>query len=109
MKLKSSNMKTPRQLSCIALGYGMIDGEFESRQGLGIFLFTTASRPALELTQPHLHLLPRSKICGAIPPLPQHAFTAWCSVKSHGHLYLYLLPYFYFRHLPQHNVDFTEN
>jgi hypothetical protein len=27
----------------IALGYGLDDGTFESRQGLGIFLFTTTS------------------------------------------------------------------
>jgi len=30
----------------------------------------------------HLHLL------GAIPPLPQYAFMAWCSVKAQGQLYL---------------------
>jgi hypothetical protein len=29
---------------------------------------------------------------GAIPPLPQYAFMAWCSVKAQGQLYLYLLP-----------------
>jgi hypothetical protein len=28
---------------------------------------------------------------GAIPPLPQYAFIAWCSVKAQGQLYLYLL------------------
>jgi hypothetical protein len=28
---------------------------------------------------------------GAVPPLPQHAFMAWYSVKAHGQLYLYLL------------------
>jgi hypothetical protein len=28
----------------------------------------------------HLHLVPRSGMCGAIPP-PQHDFMAWCSVK----------------------------
>jgi hypothetical protein len=27
----------------------------------------------------------------AIPPLPQYAFMAWCSVKAQGQLYLYLL------------------
>jgi hypothetical protein len=27
---------------------------------------------------------------GAIPPLPQYAFMAWCSVKAQGQLYLYL-------------------
>jgi hypothetical protein len=35
----------------IALGYGLDDQGFESGQGLRIFLFTTASRPA-EPTQP---------------------------------------------------------
>jgi hypothetical protein len=29
---------------------------------------------------------------GAIPPLPQYAFMAWCSVKkAQGQLYLYLI------------------
>jgi hypothetical protein len=27
---------------------------------------------------------------GAILPLPQYAFMAWCSVKAQGQLYLYL-------------------
>jgi hypothetical protein len=27
-------------------------------------------------------------MCGAIPPLPQYAFMAWCSVKVQGQLYL---------------------
>jgi hypothetical protein len=34
----------PGWLSGIALGYGLNDRGFETRQGLGIFLFTTASR-----------------------------------------------------------------
>jgi hypothetical protein len=29
---------------------------------------------------------------GAMPPFPQYAFMAWCSVKAQGQLYLYLLP-----------------
>jgi hypothetical protein len=33
---------------------------------------------------------------GAIPPLPQYAFMAWCSVKAQGQLYLYLYLYLYF-------------
>jgi hypothetical protein len=37
-------------LSDIALGYGLVDGEFESRQGLGIFLLTTASKPEMNPT-----------------------------------------------------------
>jgi hypothetical protein len=28
---------------------------------------------------------------GAIPPLPQHAFMAWCLVKAEGQLYLLVL------------------
>jgi hypothetical protein len=30
---------------------------------------------------------------GAIPPLPQYASMAWCSVKEQGQLYLLLLPF----------------
>jgi hypothetical protein len=41
----------------IALGYGLADRGFESRQGLGIFLFTTASRPAVVSTQPPIQRL----------------------------------------------------
>jgi hypothetical protein len=35
----------------IELGYWLDDWGFESRQGLGIFLFTTGSRPALGPSQ----------------------------------------------------------
>jgi hypothetical protein len=48
---RTSTYQEPGQLSDIALGYGLGDRGFESRQGLGIFLFTTASRPALGLTR----------------------------------------------------------
>jgi len=41
----------------------------------------------------HVHLASRSKMSGAIPPLSQYSFTAWCSVKAQGHLYLYLYLY----------------
>jgi hypothetical protein len=67
----------------LAQWYGLDDRGFESRQGLGIFLIATASRPALGPTQPpiqwvpdalslitHLHLVPRSRMRGAVPPLP---------------------------------------
>jgi hypothetical protein len=43
---------SPRFSVLIALGYGLDDREFESRQGLGIFLFTTISISALGPTQP---------------------------------------------------------
>jgi hypothetical protein len=43
----------------IALGYGL-DGVlgFDSRRGLGIFLFTAASRTALGPTQPPIQWIP---------------------------------------------------
>jgi hypothetical protein len=49
--------KKPRYPCSIALGYGLDDRRFESRQGLGIFLFTTASRPALGPTEPPIQLV----------------------------------------------------
>jgi hypothetical protein len=91
----------------VALGYGLDDQGFESRQGLGIFLFTIASRPALGSTQPPIQWLPAAlslgvklpgrearhsppskcrgqRMHGTKPPLPQYVFVAWCSVKSTG-------------------------
>jgi hypothetical protein len=38
----------------------------------------------------HLHLVQTLRMRGAIPPLSQYAFMAWCSVKAQGQLYLYL-------------------
>jgi len=84
---------------------------FESLQGLGIFLFTTASRTALETTQPPIQWVPpRAPFLGVKQPVheadhlppssaevknaliytstPQYAFMAWCSVEAQG---LYLL------------------
>jgi hypothetical protein len=43
-----------------ALGYGLNDLVFESRQWMRIFLFTTASRPALGPTQPPVQWVPAS-------------------------------------------------
>jgi hypothetical protein len=42
----------------IALGYELDDQGFESREGLGIFLFTAASRTALVSTQPPIQWVP---------------------------------------------------
>jgi hypothetical protein len=102
------------ELSGIALGYGMDDLGFESRGGLGSFFLhhrvhtgsgahpasypigtraisLRVKRRGVKLTT-HLHLVLRSRMRGAIPPLPQYAFMEWCSVKAQGQLYLYLLP-----------------
>jgi hypothetical protein len=46
------------QQGAAVLSYGLDDRGFESRQGLGIFLFTTASRPALGTTQPPIQWVP---------------------------------------------------
>jgi hypothetical protein len=81
-------------------------GGFGSRQGLGIFLFTTASRPALGPTKTPIHwvrgVLPLGvkrqgreadhsppssaevKKAWNILPLLLYAFMAWCSAKSSG-------------------------
>jgi len=45
----------------------------------------------------HLHLVPRSRMSGAIHPF-SHYFMAWCSVKTQGHVYLLLEPIY----SPQH-------
>jgi hypothetical protein len=77
--------------------------EFESRQGLGIFLFATASRPALGPIEPPIQWIPRVLSPGVKRPgreadhsppssaevkktwrytsTPQYAFMAWCLVK----------------------------
>jgi len=41
---------------------------------------------------PHLYLVPGSRMCGAIPPLPQYDSMAWCSVKVQGQFDLLPLP-----------------
>jgi hypothetical protein len=96
----------------IALGYGLDDrGSIDSRRGLGIFLFTAASGTALGPTQPPIQYVPGAlslevkrpghearhsiyyrcqRMIGAIPPLPQYTFMAWCLVKAQWQLYLYL-------------------
>jgi hypothetical protein len=101
----------PGYLSGIALGYVLDDRGFESWLGLGIFLYTTASRPALGPTQPPIQWIPGALSLGVKRPgreadhssqssaevknawrytsTPQYAIMAWCSVKAQGQLYLY--------------------
>jgi hypothetical protein len=86
-------------------GYRLdVRGSNPGRGTMEVLLFTTASRPALGHTQPpiqcvlgsltpgeesdrgvklttHLHLVPRSRMRGAIPPLPLFFFMAWWLVR----------------------------
>jgi len=35
----------------------------------------------------HLRLVPMLRMCGAMPPLPQHTYMVQCSVKAQGQLF----------------------
>jgi hypothetical protein len=52
------------KLRLTALGYGLDDRRFKSWPGLGIFLFTTAYRPALGTTQLPIQWVPRGSFPG---------------------------------------------
>jgi hypothetical protein len=52
-------------------------------------LFLWVKQPRREANR-HLHPVQRLRILGTIPPLPQYAFMAWCSVTAEGQLYLYI-------------------
>jgi hypothetical protein len=68
-------------------------GGFDSLQGPGIF-FTTSSRPALGPTNPPIQWVPgalslrvkgpRSRMRGAVPPVPQYALWRGAQLKSTG-------------------------
>jgi len=88
----------------VALGYGLYDQDFESRRRLGIFFFTTVSRPAVGPTQPPIQWVTEYLSLGVKQPghegdhsplssaevknawsytfTSQHAFMVWCS--KHG-------------------------
>jgi hypothetical protein len=53
----------------------------------GLFPWGQSDR-GVKLTT-HLHLVPRSRMRGAIPPLPQYAFMARCFVKHRDNLQFY--------------------
>jgi hypothetical protein len=47
--------------------------------------FPGLKRPGMKLTA-HLHLVPRSRKRGAVPPLAQYVFMAWCLIKHRDKL-----------------------
>jgi hypothetical protein len=74
------------ELTGIALGYGLDNWGFESRQGLGIFLFTAASRPDLRPTQAPIQWVPVAlslgikrlgREAGHSPPSSSEVKNAW--------------------------------
>jgi hypothetical protein len=89
---------------------------FDSQQGLGIFLFTTMSRMALEPIQPPIEWVPgalslgvkwlgheadhsppsRAKNAWSYTSTPQYAFMAWCLLKHRDNFtFLTKMPSFY--------------
>jgi hypothetical protein len=68
----------------IALGYGLDDRGFLSRQGLGIFLFATASRTAMEPTQPPIQRVPGAPSLGVKQPVREadHSQPSSAQVKN---------------------------
>jgi hypothetical protein len=97
---RQSITKYARNYFCTGWTIGILG--FDSRRGLGIILFTTASRTALGPTQP-----PTQWVRGALslgvkrpgreadhspPSSAIYTFTTWCSVKktAQWQLYLYL-------------------
>jgi hypothetical protein len=60
--------REPGYLSGTALGYGLDDRGFKSRQRLGVFLFTNSSTPALVPTQPPIQGVPGALSLGVKRP-----------------------------------------
>jgi hypothetical protein len=79
----------------IALGYELDDrgSRVDSRRGLGIFLFTTASRTAVEPTQPPIEWIPGALSVGIKRPGSEadHSLPSSAEVKEWVELYLHYL------------------
>jgi hypothetical protein len=70
---------------------GWMIGEFESGQGLGIFLFTTVSIPALGPTQPPIQWVPGAPSLGIKRPRREadHSLPSSAEIKECVELYLH--------------------
>jgi hypothetical protein len=79
----------------IANGYVLGDrgSGFDFRRGLGIFLFTTESRPALGLTQPPIQWVPGALSLGVKRPRREadHSPPSSAEVKECVEVYLHSL------------------
>jgi hypothetical protein len=75
----------------MALGYGLDGRGLEFREGLRIFLFTTASRPVLEPTQPPIQWVPGSLSLGVKRQGREadHSPPPSAEVKEYVELYLH--------------------
>jgi hypothetical protein len=84
---QSSLKETGVAQSVWRLGYGLNDRDSVPDRGSDrIFLFATASRPALGPTQPHIQRVTGSLMRGAILPFLQYVFLAWCLLKHRDEL-----------------------
>jgi hypothetical protein len=105
---------------------------FDSRRGLGIFIFTTAmSRTALGPTQPPIQWVPGALPLGVKRPgrevdhsppssaevknewsytsITPYASMAWWSVKAHGQLYLYITVTTTQQHIKEYSLQHDMN
>jgi hypothetical protein len=122
---------SPETFGCtpyISLGYGLYDRGFDSRWGLGTFLFTTVSRLALGPTQ----WVPRTFSLGvkqqerkvdyspqssaevqnawSYTSTPQYTFLTWCSVKiTQGQLYIYIYLFLFNEEESKFNAQFIRH
>jgi hypothetical protein len=74
--------REPGYLSAIVLGCGLDDRRFETRQWLGIFLFTTVPRPALGPTQPPIQWVPGALSLGVQRPERETDHSSSAEVKN---------------------------
>jgi hypothetical protein len=89
--VQNISREEPGQRRGIALGYGLDDRGFKSRQRLGIFLSTTASKPALGPTQPPTQRVPGALSMGIKWPgcEADHSIPSTAEVKECVELYLH--------------------
>jgi hypothetical protein len=71
-------------LRSVALGYGLDDRGFESRQGLGIFLYTTVFRPDPGPTQPPIQWVTGALFLGVRRPVREADHSPYLVPRSNN-------------------------